>query len=70
VFGGPRFRVRYPNGDETSYVTAAFECVVSRGILRPDGHEALDARFFAWDEIDSLELSPFTSELLHAVRRR
>lgn len=69
VFGGPRFRVRYPNGDETSYVTAAFECVVSGGTLRPDGDEALDARFFAWDEIDGLELSPFTSELLHAVRQ-
>jgi ADP-ribose pyrophosphatase YjhB (NUDIX family) len=68
VFGGPRFRVPYPNGDETSYVTAAFECVVRGGTLRPDGDEALDARFFAWDEIDDLEITPFTSALLNAVR--
>ena len=70
VFGGPGFRVRYPNGDETSYVTAAFECVLVGGTLRPDGEEALDARFFAWDDIDTLELSPFTSELLNAVRQQ
>lgn len=70
VFGGPQFRVRYTNGDETSYVTAAFVCAVRGGALRPDGEEALDARFFAWDEIDGLELSSFTSELLHAVRQR
>ena len=70
VFGGPRFRVRYPNGDETSYVTAAFTCSILRGTLRPDGEEALQARFFAWGEIDTLELTPFTSELLDVVRQR
>jgi ADP-ribose pyrophosphatase YjhB (NUDIX family) len=52
VFGGPGFRVRYPNGDETSYVTAAFDCVVTGGTLRPDGEEAQDVRFVTWDEID------------------
>lgn len=70
VFGGPGFRVRYPNGDETSYVTAAFECVITGGTLRPDGEEAVDVRFFGCDELDTLELSPFTSELLNAVRLR
>jgi ADP-ribose pyrophosphatase YjhB (NUDIX family) len=67
VYGGPRFRVRYPNGDESSYVTAAFRCVVTGGSLKADGEEALAARFFSWDEIDRVALSAFTSELLAAV---
>lgn len=70
VFGGPRFRVRYPNGDETSYVTATFACTIRGGTLRPDGEEALEARFFGWDEIEALELSAFTFELLRAARQR
>lgn len=67
VYGGPRFRVRYPNGDETSYVTATFRCAVTGGSLKADGEEALAARFFSWGEIDGLALSAFTSELLDAV---
>ena len=51
-------------------LSAAFVCAVRGGALQPDGEEALEARFFAWDEIDGLDLSSFTSELLHAVRQR
>jgi ADP-ribose pyrophosphatase YjhB (NUDIX family) len=67
VFGGPRFLVRYPNGDETSYVTVAFECSVVGGALQPDGEEALEARFVAADEIDSIEIGPLSSELLRRI---
>jgi 8-oxo-dGTP pyrophosphatase MutT (NUDIX family) len=35
VLGGPEFRVRYPNGDETSYVTAVFDATVIGGLPRP-----------------------------------
>ena len=43
VLGGPEFRVRYENGDETSYVMALFECRRLGGVLqlsqRQQGHE-------------------------------
>lgn len=69
VFGGPGFRVRYSNGDEVSYVTAAFECRIVGGTLVPDGEEALDARYFAWREIDGLDVSAFARAMLNEVRQ-
>ena len=64
VFGGPDLRVRYPNGDETSYVTAIFECRVTGGTLRVDDVEILEARFVPPAEVMSLSLAPFARSLL------
>ncbi len=70
VFGGPRFRIKYSNGDETSYVSVVFECKAVGGTLRPDGDEASDARYVSWSEVDNMELAPFSAELLAGVRLR
>ena len=59
VFGGPELRVRYPNGDETQYVTAVFECELRGGALEVDGDEVLEARFVAPAALTELALSPW-----------
>ena len=63
VFGGPEFRVRYANGDETLYVMTVFECRILGGEMRPDYVETLDVRFFAREQL------PPTSQLSPWVRR-
>jgi len=50
VYGGPSFVVRYPNGDETQYISAMFECDVVSGGLRPDGEETAAAKFWTYAE--------------------
>jgi len=59
VHGGPAFVVRYPNGDETQYISAMFECDVTGGELRPDGDETTAAAFFTQSEAAGLLLSPW-----------
>jgi ADP-ribose pyrophosphatase YjhB (NUDIX family) len=68
VFGGPDYRIRYPNGDVVSYVVSAFECRLTGGTLRADGREALEARFFSPDELMDVQLSGFGHALLGATR--
>lgn len=73
VFGGPELRVRYPNGDETQYVTAIFECEVRGGALAAggDGDEVLEARFVAPGDLAAMSLTRWARELLpELVRER
>src|SRR3954469_419794 len=49
VHGGQNFVVRYPNGDETQYVSILFACSVRSGTLQTsgdDGDEIQAARFW------------------------
>lgn len=39
VFGGPQFRVTYPNGDEAAIVQIVYDAVVDGGTARPDNDE-------------------------------
>jgi 8-oxo-dGTP pyrophosphatase MutT (NUDIX family) len=64
VFGGPELRVRYPNGDETAYVTAIFECAQRGGALAPDGDEILEVRFVAPGALASFPLTRWARALL------
>jgi 8-oxo-dGTP pyrophosphatase MutT (NUDIX family) len=64
VFGGPSFRVRYTNGDETGYVMAVFECRILGGTPQADGEEVLELRFVAPHELAGLGLSRWARELL------
>ena len=64
VFGGPDFVVRYPNGDETQYVSTAFECVIRGGELRAGDDEVCAARFWALEEARKLSLSPWLERVL------
>jgi len=70
VFGGPEFRVRYANGDETDYVMAVFECCRLGGELRPDGEETLEVRYYAAAELITLPLAPWARVLLPALLSR
>jgi ADP-ribose pyrophosphatase YjhB (NUDIX family) len=67
AYGGPEFRVVYPNGDEVAYVTTVYGCRVLGGTLTPDLEEVDDARFLAEDEIAGLRLAPWTSLVLPDV---
>ena len=57
VFGGPEYRVWYANGDEVGYMMAVYECRATGGILKTDGDEIVEARYFAADELGSITLS-------------
>jgi 8-oxo-dGTP pyrophosphatase MutT (NUDIX family) len=67
VFGGPEFRVRYPNGDASAYVMAVYECRVLGGTLTADGVESLELAYFAADEIASLGVSDWARIVLAAA---
>ena len=64
VWGGPQFVVRYPNGDETQYVSAMFECRVESGEARPDGDETTAVRFFTLEEAKQLPMSDWLRPVL------
>lgn len=67
VFGGADYEVVYPNGDRVSYVTMAFECEHTTGILEPDQHEITElvhiGRDDRWWEL------PMPAWLPHALPR-
>jgi len=67
VLGGPEFRMTYPNGDETSYVSTVFAATVTGGSLRPDGDETSEVAWFDLDRLPYEEMSAFTLALLCAV---
>jgi 8-oxo-dGTP pyrophosphatase MutT (NUDIX family) len=67
VFGGPAFRINYPNGDTASYIVIVFEARWIAGEPRPDGVELSALRFVPRDEALALPMSAATKELLTRV---
>jgi len=67
VIGGPQFRVTYPNGDQTSYVSTVFDATVTGGTPRADGDETSAVRWWPPDQLPADEMSAFTRALLRAV---
>ena len=67
VLGGPEYRITYPNGDQTSYVSVVYDGEVTDGEPTPDGDETLEARWFPRDALPLEEMSDFTRALLGAV---
>jgi 8-oxo-dGTP pyrophosphatase MutT (NUDIX family) len=67
VVGGPEFRITYPNGDQTSYVSTVFDARVVSGTPTPDGDETVDAQWWHPDALPYDEMSGFTRALLAAV---
>jgi 8-oxo-dGTP pyrophosphatase MutT (NUDIX family) len=59
VVGGASFRVRYPSGDETAYVSTVFDARVLSGQPTADGDETSDVRWFTLAELVDLDLNPF-----------
>jgi ADP-ribose pyrophosphatase YjhB (NUDIX family) len=67
VLGGPEFRITYPNGDETSYVSTVFAATVIGGSPRPDGDETSAVAWWDPEHLPYDEMSTFTRALLGAV---
>jgi 8-oxo-dGTP pyrophosphatase MutT (NUDIX family) len=67
VLGGPEFRMTYPNGDQTSYVTTVFDATVISGIPTPDGDETLAAEWWHPNDLPLDEMGSFTRALLRGV---
>jgi ADP-ribose pyrophosphatase YjhB (NUDIX family) len=64
VYGGPQYRVVYPNGDVVSYVMIVFECRVVSGEMAPDHEESLEVRYFSEAELNSTQTLPWTRIIL------
>jgi 8-oxo-dGTP pyrophosphatase MutT (NUDIX family) len=56
VYSSPRYDVRYPNGDKVQQITAAFECRIVRGELKPEVGEIDALEYFAPDALPRLPL--------------
>ena len=69
VFGGPEFRVRYANGDETAYVMAVYECRRLDCELQADGVETLDVRWVEPEELEGLALPSWVRVVLSETLR-
>src|ERR1700683_301912 len=54
VYGGPEFRILYPNSDVASYTVTVFEARRIEGEPRPDGVEVVALRFVSRDEAGAL----------------
>jgi 8-oxo-dGTP pyrophosphatase MutT (NUDIX family) len=62
VFGWPRLRVRYPNGDHVEYVAIVFGCEIAGGTLAPQDGEATGFRWCTRAELAELPL-PYPPEV-------
>jgi len=65
--GGPDFRVRYPNGDETAYVAVVYEATVVGGTAAPDHDETVEVGWFSPAELASVDLGSFARATFTAV---
>jgi ADP-ribose pyrophosphatase YjhB (NUDIX family) len=70
VLGGPQFRMTYPNGDQTSYVSTVFDATVIGGAPRPDNDETSAAEWWEPDALPIDSMSAFTLALLRGAGLR
>jgi 8-oxo-dGTP pyrophosphatase MutT (NUDIX family) len=64
VFGGPDFRIKYTNGDTTSYVATVFAARRIGGVARPDGVETRAMRFVTRNEAAELPMAKWTRTMV------
>jgi 8-oxo-dGTP pyrophosphatase MutT (NUDIX family) len=67
VYGGPEFQIRYANGDETAWVVTVFEARIVGGEPAPSDDETQDVGWFHPDELNGLERSPASREVLRCL---
>jgi ADP-ribose pyrophosphatase YjhB (NUDIX family) len=67
ALGGPRFRVTYPNGDQTAYVTVVYEARVSGGVERTDGDETIELGWFRLEDLGTIELGTVAQATLEEL---
>ena len=61
--GGREFRITYPNGDRTAYVSIVYEAEVVGGSPRPDYDETVDVAWFELDALAAIELGDFARHM-------
>lgn len=69
VFSGRDFYYQCPNGDQVFPVNPVFVTRDVRGVLRSDGDESLEARYFAMDNLPDA-LFPQVGEVIRRYRDR
>jgi ADP-ribose pyrophosphatase YjhB (NUDIX family) len=67
VLGGPEYRMVYPNGDRTAYVSTVFDAVVVSGSPEPDGEETTEVAWWSPESLPLEQMSAFTRALLRDV---
>lgn len=68
VVGGPDFRITYPHGDRTAYVSTLYRARVTGGTPTPDGEETSAVGWFELAELSGLpDLGDFARHALSAV---
>ena len=63
VFGGPEYRVTYPNGDESAYIVTVFDATVAKGNPRPDGDETSEVGWFMPEQLPLNQMGGLTRAL-------
>jgi ADP-ribose pyrophosphatase YjhB (NUDIX family) len=63
VFGGPEYRVTYPNGDMAAYVVTIFDATAVMGSPRPDGDETSEVGWFRPDDLPLDQIGGLTRAL-------
>jgi len=64
VFGGPKYRVRYGNGDEVAYVMTVYRGSIAGGIPAADGGEAAELKFVVARELGPLGVAEWLKDVL------
>ncbi|NDL57790.1 NUDIX domain-containing protein [Phytoactinopolyspora mesophila] len=67
ALGGPQFRLTYPNGDRTSYVSLVYEARVVSGEPEPDNDETIDVGWFGLEELSDIDLGDFARSMFSAL---
>lgn len=67
AFGGPEYRITYPNGDQVSWVVLAYETTIVSGTPTPDRDEISELGWYNAEESSGLEMSPLSRNLTLAA---
>lgn len=73
VFGGDLCTSTYSNGDTIAWVSTVFGAKPIRGLLKPDGEETLETRYFDRAELDTIRSKPhvrFYLDSAYSSKRR
>lgn len=67
VLGGPEYRMTYPNGDQTSYVSTVFDAKIAAGTPTADDDETSAVEWWDPSALPQNQMSTFTRALLRDV---
>lgn len=67
VYGGSEFTVSYSNGDKVSYVMTVFEGQTNEGVLNASNEESMEAKYFLYEEILTLNTQPWVEAIISDV---